>query len=84
MACSRRSLVCNSPPLDSVNLMEALHAWVGHHQLDNYSESAIGWIFSIHAFFLYIGSRQLGKPSYATQTTFLLPHAHRPLDRFGI
>ncbi|KAH8649208.1 monocarboxylate transporter [Xylariales sp. PMI_506] len=48
------------PPIGLVNSMGVLYAWVGHHQLENYSESAVGWIFSIHGFFLYIGSSQLG------------------------
>lgn len=52
------------PPLGVVNSMGALHAWVGHNQLEKYSLSAVGWIFSIHAFFLYIGSSQLGRKSY--------------------
>jgi hypothetical protein len=51
------------PPLGLVNSMGALHAWIGQNQLENYSESAVGWIFSIHAFFLYIGSSQLGTVS---------------------
>lgn len=49
------------PPIGLVNSMGVLHAWVGHHQLEDYSQSAVGWIFSIHAFFLYIGSSQLGE-----------------------
>lgn len=53
------------PPTGVVNSMGALHAWLGNHQLEKSSNSAVGWIFSIHAFFLYIGSSQLGQLSSA-------------------
>lgn len=55
-----------TPPIGLVNSMGVLHAWVGQHQLEHYPEAAVGWIFSIHAFFLYIGSSQLGKTQCLT------------------
>ncbi|KAJ6447313.1 MMP37-like protein [Purpureocillium lavendulum] len=35
-------------------------AWIAEHDLNNASESKIGWIFSCYAFFLYFGGAQVG------------------------
>ena len=44
-----------------LNTIGVLQAWVSEHQLNGYSESNIGWIFSAYAFFLYIGGAQVGE-----------------------
>jgi MFS family permease len=44
-----------------LNTVGVLQAWVSEHQLNGYSESNIGWIFSAYAFFLYIGGAQVGE-----------------------
>lgn len=43
-----------------LNSIGILHAWVTNHQLRDYSQSKIGWIFSTFAFFLYFGGVQVG------------------------
>ncbi|KAF2120887.1 major facilitator superfamily domain-containing protein [Lophiotrema nucula] len=43
-----------------LNTVGVLQAWVLQHQLSNYSEFSIGWIFSVYAFFLYIAGAQVG------------------------
>ncbi|GME65167.1 MFS transporter [Neofusicoccum parvum] len=48
------------PSMGLLNTIGVLQAWVAEHQLQNYSESTVGWIFSSYAFFLYIGAAQVG------------------------
>lgn len=43
-----------------LNAMGALHAWISDHQLEEYSASQVGWIFSVFTFFLYFGGAQNG------------------------
>ena len=49
------------PSMGLLNTVGVLQAWVSENQLQGYSESNIGWIFSAYAFFLYIGGAQVGK-----------------------
>ncbi len=49
------------PSMGLLNTVGVLQAWVSEHQLQGYSESNIGWIFSAYAFFLYIGGAQVGE-----------------------
>ncbi|KAL5336013.1 major facilitator superfamily domain-containing protein [Aspergillus crustosus] len=48
------------PPMGLINTIGVLHAWTGTHQLKEYSESKIGWVFGTYAFFLYFGAAQIG------------------------
>ncbi|KAB2579257.1 Major facilitator superfamily [Lasiodiplodia theobromae] len=48
------------PPIGLLNTIGVLQAWVAEHQLKDYSESTVGWIFSTYAFFLYICGAQVG------------------------
>lgn len=49
------------PPIGLLNTIGVLQAWVAEHQLKDYSESTVGWIFSTYAFFLYICGAQVGR-----------------------
>lgn len=42
------------------NSMATMHAYVSEHQLADYSESAIGWIFSIYIFLVFFGGIYVG------------------------
>lgn len=61
------------PSMGLLNTLGVLQAWLSEHQLESYSESNIGWIFSAYAFFLYIGGVQVGenKPQDRTPNTWL-------------
>ncbi|KAB2576610.1 Aspyridones efflux protein apdF [Lasiodiplodia theobromae] len=48
------------PSMGLLNTIGVLQAWVAENQLEHYSESTVGWIFSLYAFFLYIGGAQIG------------------------
>ncbi|KAK7704047.1 hypothetical protein SLS57_010636 [Botryosphaeria dothidea] len=47
------------PSMGLLNTIGVLQAWVAEHELQHYSESTVGWIFSLYAFFLYIGAAQI-------------------------
>lgn len=49
------------PSMGLLNSLGVLHAWTSTHQLKDYSESSIGWIFGAYSFFLYFGGAQAGK-----------------------
>lgn len=49
------------PSMGLLNSLGVLHAWIGNHQLQDYSESSIGWIFGAYGFFLYLAGAQAGK-----------------------
>jgi hypothetical protein len=49
------------PSMGLLNSLGVLHAWTSTHQLKDYSESSIGWIFGAYAFFLYLAGAQVGK-----------------------
>lgn len=49
------------PAMGLLNTLGVLHAWISTHQLKNYSESSIGWIFGAYGFFLYLAGAQAGK-----------------------
>lgn len=49
------------PSMGLLNTIGVLQAWVAENQLEHYSESTVGWIFSLYAFFLYIGGAQIGE-----------------------
>ncbi|KXG49362.1 Major facilitator superfamily domain, general substrate transporter [Penicillium griseofulvum] len=61
---------CNSPraDLDPDQYPErglkaclgALQPWTSTHQLKDYSESSIGWIYGTYTFFLFLGGAQFG------------------------
>jgi hypothetical protein len=48
------------PSTGMINTFGVLQAWVAQHELASYSESAVGWIFSIHAFIVYFLGAQVG------------------------
>lgn len=50
------------PSMGLLNTLGVLHAWISTHQLKDYSESSIGWIFGAYGFFLYFAGAQAGKP----------------------
>jgi hypothetical protein len=49
------------PAMGLLNTLGVLHAWTSTHQLKDYSESSIGWIFGAYGFFLYLAGAQAGK-----------------------
>lgn len=49
------------PSMGLLNSLGILHAWTSTHQLRDYSESSIGWIFGAYGFFLYLAGAQAGK-----------------------
>ncbi|KAF9887206.1 hypothetical protein FE257_010460 [Aspergillus nanangensis] len=48
------------PSMGLLNSLGVLHAWTSQHQLRDYSEADIGWIYGAYAFFLYLGGAQAG------------------------
>ncbi|CAG8202494.1 unnamed protein product [Penicillium salamii] len=48
------------PSMGLLNSLGILHAWTSTHQLKDYSESSIGWIFGAYGFFLYLAGAQAG------------------------
>ncbi|OJJ98863.1 hypothetical protein ASPACDRAFT_121602 [Aspergillus aculeatus ATCC 16872] len=48
------------PSMGLLNTISVLHAWTSTHQLSNYSESSVGWIFGVFSFFLYFAGAQVG------------------------
>lgn len=49
------------PSMGLLNSLGILHAWTRAHQLKDYSESSIGWIFGAYGFFLYLAGAQAGR-----------------------
>lgn len=56
------------PTMGLFNTFGVLQAWIAQHELADYSESTIGWIFSIHAFVVYFFGAQVG--AYQVSTAF--------------
>ncbi|KAJ5667437.1 MFS general substrate transporter [Penicillium longicatenatum] len=48
------------PSMGLLNSLGILHAWTNNHQLADYSESSIGWIYGAYGFFLYAAGAQTG------------------------
>lgn len=48
------------PSMGLLNSLGTLHAWTSSHQLKDYSESSISWIFRAYRFFLYVAGAQAG------------------------
>ncbi|PYH75554.1 MFS general substrate transporter [Aspergillus uvarum CBS 121591] len=48
------------PSMGLLNSLGILHAWTSKHQLVDYSESSIGWIYGAYGFFLYAAGAQAG------------------------
>ena len=48
------------PSMGLLNSLGTLHAWSTTHQLRDYSESSVGWIFGAYGFFLYFAGAQAG------------------------
>ncbi|KAL4949706.1 major facilitator superfamily domain-containing protein [Aspergillus filifer] len=48
------------PSMGLLNSLGTLHAWTSSHQLQEYSESSVGWIFGAYGFFLYVAGAQAG------------------------
>ncbi|RAH47447.1 MFS general substrate transporter [Aspergillus brunneoviolaceus CBS 621.78] len=48
------------PSMGLLNSLGILHAWTSKHQLADYSESSIGWIYGAYGFFLYAAGAQAG------------------------
>lgn len=51
------------PSMGLLNSLGILHAWISTHQLKDYSESSVGWIFGAYGFFLYFAGAQTGECS---------------------
>lgn len=49
------------PSMGLLNSLGILHAWTSTHQLKDYSESSVGWIFGAYGFFLYVAGAQAGQ-----------------------
>lgn len=54
------------PSMGFLNSLGILHAWTSAHQLKDYSESSIGWIFGAYGFFLYFAGAQTGISHFFT------------------
>ena len=48
------------PPSGLLNSFGTFQAYLGTHQLQEYSDQQIGWIFSVYAFLFVFGSAQVG------------------------
>lgn len=48
------------PSMGLLNTLGTLHSWTSEHQLMDYSDSSIGWIFGAYGFFLYVAGVQAG------------------------
>ena len=48
------------PSMGLLNSLGALQPWTSTHQLRDYSESSIGWIYGTYTFFLFLGGAQFG------------------------
>lgn len=48
------------PSMGLLNTLGTLHSWTSEHQLMDYSDSSIGWIFGAYGFFLYVAGAQAG------------------------
>ncbi|RJE25738.1 Oxalate formate antiporter [Aspergillus sclerotialis] len=48
------------PSMGLLNSLGMLHAWTSTHQLQECSESSIGWIYGAYGFFLYFAGAQVG------------------------
>ncbi|KAJ5619696.1 hypothetical protein N7510_003680 [Penicillium lagena] len=46
------------PSMGLLNSLGTLQAWTSTHQLKDYSESSVGWIFGAYTFFLFVGGAQ--------------------------
>ncbi|CAG8238932.1 unnamed protein product [Penicillium nalgiovense] len=48
------------PSMGLLNSLGTLQPWTSTHQLKDYSESSIGWIYGGYTFFLYLGGVRFG------------------------
>ncbi|CAI7658986.1 unnamed protein product [Penicillium crustosum] len=48
------------PSMGLLNSLGTLQPWTSTHQLKDYSESSIGWIYGAYTFFLFLGGAQFG------------------------
>lgn len=72
------------PSMGLLNSLGILHAWTAGHQLKDYSESSIGWIYGAYGFFLYIGSAQVGESLVVwTLRMLLLTYVGPIFDAYG-
>ena len=60
MASGSRRVMRNGTHYGIINTFSVLHSWVAEHKLAGYSDSTVGWIFSIHAFIVYFAGAQVG------------------------
>ena len=72
------------PTTGMINTFGVLQAWVARHELASYSESSVGWIFSIHAFIVYFAGAQAGKLLKPFTTPKSPPLMHFGKDRFSM
>lgn len=49
-----------APAMGFLNTLAILQAWISEHELPEYSDSKLGWIFSCYSFFLYFCGAQIG------------------------
>ena len=49
------------PGMGMLNTLGSLHAWNSTHQLRDYSQSSLGWIYGCYGFFLYLAGGQIGE-----------------------
>ncbi|KAJ5456042.1 uncharacterized protein N7458_004306 [Penicillium daleae] len=59
------------PSMGLLNSLGTLQAWTSTHQLNDYSESSIGWIFGAYTFFLFVGGAQFGRHMFNWDRTFV-------------
>lgn len=49
-----------APAMGFLNTLAILQAWISEHELPQYSDSKLGWVFSCYSFFLYFCGAQIG------------------------
>lgn len=49
-----------APAMGFLNTLAILQSWISKHELPQYSDSKLGWIFSCYSFFLYFCGAQIG------------------------
>lgn len=49
------------PSMGILNSLGAFQAWSSSHQLVDYSESSIGWVYGTYTFFLFAGGVHFGE-----------------------
>ncbi|KAJ4360679.1 uncharacterized protein N0V89_001246 [Didymosphaeria variabile] len=74
------------PSMGLLNTVGVLQAWVWTHQLRDYTEFDIGWIFGLYGFFLYVTGAQVGPifDAHDVRLTIVPSEYYQFLLTFGV